>query len=250
MKKTVLQLLISASIFSASSALADPIKSIEILGLDSISRGTVLSYLPVETGDDYNSQISGQIIRDLYKTSFFKDIEVSQTDQILKIVIKENPHIKYVDVLNYSDKVINEDLLKQILKNMDLSQGKIFNKRQLDKLINQLEASYISKGYYGISINKKIEVDAQNRVGVELDINEGDVARISSMVISGGNVHDEDDLLDLFDIGEADFFVLNYFTEKDHYSKVALDAGVEAMKSLYINSGYLDFKIKNQNCFI
>ncbi|CAC9591891.1 Outer membrane protein assembly factor YaeT [uncultured Gammaproteobacteria bacterium] len=244
MKKIALQLLISASIFSTSSALADPIKSIEILGLDSISRGTVLSYLPVETGDDYNSQISGQIIRDLYKTSFFKDIEVSQTDQILKIVIKENPHIKYVDVLNYSDKVINEDLLKQILKNMDLSQGKIFNKRQLDKLINQLEASYISKGYYGISINKKIEVDAQNRVGVELDINEGDVARISSMVISGGNVHDEDDLLDLFDIGEADFFALNYFTEKDHYSKVALDAGVEAMKSLYINSGYLDFKIK------
>ncbi|HIB28476.1 MAG TPA: outer membrane protein assembly factor BamA, partial [Candidatus Thioglobus sp.] len=78
MKKTTLQLLISASIFSASTALADPIRSIEILGLDSISRGTVLSYLPVETGDDYNSQISGKIIRDLYKTSFFKDIEVSQ----------------------------------------------------------------------------------------------------------------------------------------------------------------------------
>jgi outer membrane protein insertion porin family len=243
MKKTTLQLLISASIFSASTALADPIRSIEILGLDSISRGTVLSYLPVETGDDYNSQISGKIIRDLYKTSFFKDIEVSQVDQILKIVLKENPHIKYVDVLNYSDKVIDEDSLKQILKNMDLSQGKIFNKRQLDKLIGQLEASYISKGYYGFSINKKIEVDTQNRVGIELDINEGDVARINSMKITGGKVHDEDDLLDLFEIGEADFIIMNYFTEKDHYSKVALDAGIEAMKSLYINSGYLDFKI-------
>ncbi len=243
MKKTTLQLLISASIFSASTALADPIKSIEILGLDSISRGTVLSYLPVETGDDYNSQISGKIIRDLYKTSFFKDIEVSQVDQILKIVLKENPHIKHVDVLNYSDKVINEDSLKQILKNMDLSQGKIFNKRQLDKLIGQLEASYISKGYYGISINKKIEVDTQNRVSIELDISEGDVAKISSMVLSGGKVHDEDDLLDLFEIGEADFFIMNYFTKKDHYSTVALDAGIEAIKSLYINSGYHDFKI-------
>ncbi|WP_291791364.1 POTRA domain-containing protein, partial [Candidatus Thioglobus sp.] len=243
MKKTTLQLLISASIFSASTALADPIKSIEILGLDSISRGTVLSYLPVETGDDYNSQISGKIIRDLYKTSFFKDIEVSQVDQILKIVLKENPHIKYIDVLNYSDKVIDEDSLKQILKKMDLSQGKIFNKRQLDELISQLKASYISKGYYGINISKKIEVDSQNRVGIELDISEGDVARISSMVVTGGKVHDEDDLLDLFEIGEADFFIMNYFTEKDHYSKVALDAGIEAMKSLYINSGYLDFKI-------
>jgi outer membrane protein insertion porin family len=243
MKKTILQLLISVSIFSASTALADPIRSIEILGLDSISRGTVLSYLPVETGDDYNSQISGKIIRDLYKTSFFKDIEVSQVDQILKITLKENPHIKYVDVLNYSDKVIDEDSLKQILKNMDLSQGNIFSKRQLDKLIGQLEASYISKGYYGIRINKKIEVDTQNRVGIELDISEGDVARISSMVVTGSKVHDEDDLLDLFEIGEADFFIMNYFTKKDHYSKIALDAGIEAMKSLYINSGYLNFKI-------
>jgi outer membrane protein insertion porin family len=243
MKKTTLQLLISASIFSASTALADPIRSIEILGLDSISRGTVLSYLPVETGDDYNSQISGKIIRDLYKTSFFKDIEVSQVNQVLKIKLLENPHIKFLDVVNYSDKVINEDALNQILKSMNLSQGKIFNKRQLDKLISQLKASYISKGYYGINISKKIEVDTQNRVSIELDISEGDVAKISSMVVTGGKVHDENDLLDLFEIGEADFFIMNYFTEKDHYSKIALDAGIEAMKSLYINSGYLDFKI-------
>jgi outer membrane protein insertion porin family len=243
MKKSLLKILVSASIVSSSIALADPIKSIEILGLSSISRGTVLSYLPVETGDDYNNQVSGQIIRDLYKTNFFKDIEVSQKDNILKINLQENPHIKYIDVLNYSDKVIDEERLAQILKNMDLSQGKIFNKRQLDKLIDQLESTYISKGYYGIKITKKIETDAQNRVGIELNVHEGEVARIGSMKITGGNIHDEDDLLDLFEIGEADFFIINYFSEKDHYSKVALDAGVEAMKSLYVNSGYLDFKI-------
>lgn len=243
MKKSLLKILVSASIISSSVALADPIKSIEILGLSSISRGTVLSYLPVETGDDYNNQVSGQIIRDLYKTNFFKDIEVSQKDSILKINLQENPHIKYIDVLNYSDKVIDEERLTQILKNMDLSQGNIFNKRQLNKLIEQLESTYVSKGYYGIKITKKIETDAQNRVGIELDVHEGEVARIGSMKITGGNIHDEDDLLDLFEIGEADFFIINYFTEKDHYSKVALDAGVEAMKSLYVNSGYLDFKI-------
>ncbi|MDC0430448.1 outer membrane protein assembly factor BamA [Candidatus Thioglobus sp.] len=243
MKKLLLNTLVVASIVIASVALAKPIKSIEILGLDSISRGTVLSYLPVETGDEYNNQVSGQIIRDLYKTNFFKDIEVSQEDNILKINLQENPHIKYMDVLNYSDKVIDEESLAKILKNMDLSQGSIFNKRQLDKLITQLEASYISKGYYGIKITKKIETDAQNRVGIELDINEGDVAKINSMKINGGNIHYEEDLLDLFEIGEADFFIMNYFTEKDHYSKVALDAGIEAMKSLYVNSGYLDFKV-------
>ncbi len=245
MKKILIQISVVLGLIIPSIAQAELIKSIEILGLNAISRGTVLSYLPVEVGDDYNKKTSSQIIRALYKTHFFKDIEVSQSDQVLKINIQENPHIKYVEVLNYSDKVIKEEGIKQVLKSMDLSQGKIFNKRELDKLISQLEASYISKGYYGIKITKTIEIDNQNRVGIELDIHEGEVARIIAMKISGSKVHDEDDLLHLFEIGEADFFILNYFTEKDHYSKVALDAGVEAMKSLYINSGYLDFKVDN-----
>jgi outer membrane protein insertion porin family len=243
MKKIMLQLALVTSILACSMTLAAPIKSIEILGLNVISRGSVLSYLPVETGDDYNNQVSGQIIRALYETKFFKDIKVSQEAQILKIKLIENPHIKYIDVINYSNKVIEETSLNQTLTSMGLSQGKIFNKRQLDKLITQLKAAYVSKGYYGIDITKTIEIDRQNRVGIELNINEGKVAKISSMKITGNRIFDESKLLNLFEIGQADFFIINYFTEKDHHSKVALDAGIESMKSFYINAGYLDFKV-------
>jgi len=244
MKKILIQISLILGTLLSFSLNAAPIKSIEILGLSAISRGTVLSYLPVEVGDEYNKQVSTQIIRSLYKTRFFKDIEVSQDNQVLKIKLQENPHIKYVDIVNYSDKVINEESIKQILKSMRLSQGNIFNKRQLDKFITQLEGTYISKGYYGIKITKTIETDIQNRVGIELDIDEGEVARINSMKITGAKINEEEDLLDLFEIGEPSFFIINYFTKKDHYSKVALDAGIEAMKSFYINSGYLDFKVE------
>jgi len=243
MKKIIIQLALVTSILVCSITLAAPIKSIEILGLNVISRGSVLSYLPVETGDDYNNQVSGQIIRALYETNFFKDIKVSQEAQILKIKLIENPHIGYIDVINYSNKVIEETSLNQTLTSMGLSRGKIFNKKQLDKLITQLKAVYTSKGYYGIDITKTIEIDRQNRVGIELNINEGKVAKISSMKITGNRIFDESKLLNLFEIGQADFFIINYFTEKDHYSKVALDAGIESMKSFYINAGYLDFKV-------
>ncbi|WP_246260845.1 outer membrane protein assembly factor BamA [Candidatus Ruthia endofausta] len=243
MKNIITLFVLAASILTCSVALAAPIKNIEILGLNVISRGAVLSYLPIEAGDDYNNQVSGQIIRALYKTNFFKDIEVSQEGQILKIKLTENPHIKYIDVTNYSNKVIEEKSLNQILKTMGLSQGKFFNKRQLDKLIAQLKVVYASKGYYGISIAKTIKIDTQNRVGIELNISEGKVAKISSMKITGNHVFDESELLNLFEIGQADFFIINYFTKKDHHSKVALDAGIESMKSFYINAGYLDFKV-------
>ncbi len=243
MRKIITKFIIVASILVCSIASATSIKSIEILGLNVISRGTVLSYLPVETGDDYNSQVSNQIIRSLYKTNFFKDIEVSQEAEILKIKLTENPHIKYINITNYSNKVIEEKSLNKILKKMGFSQGKIFNKRKLDKLITQIKNTYISKGYYGINIDKNIDIDTQNRVSIKLNISEGKVAKISSMKIIGNHVFNESDLLNLFEIGQSDFFIINFFTEKDHHSKIALDAGIESMKLLYTNAGYFNFKI-------
>lgn len=243
MKKNITRSFLILGLTLSLFAQAAPIKSIEILGLNVVSRGTVLSYLPVEAGDEYSKKTSGQIIRALHKTGFFKDVEVSQDDQILKIKIQENPHIKYIEIINYSDKVIQQDSLDRILQNMNLSQGKIFNARQLDKLIKQLDSAYVVNGYYNTKITKTIETDNHNRVGINLDISEGEVARIGSMKISGSTIHSEKELIDLFEIGESDFFILNYFTEKDHYSKVALDAGIETMKSLYTNSGYLDFSV-------
>lgn len=246
MKRNILKTVKTAfviGLLNTSLAFATPIKNIEILGLNAISRGTVLSYLPVEVGDDYGATTSTQIIQSLYKTQFFKDIKVVQNDKTLQIVLTENPHIKYVDFLNNSENVVDEDTLKKILISMDIVQGKIFNKKQLHSLIEQVKAAYIAKGYYNVEITENIDIDEQNRVGIEFDISEGEVARIKSMRITGSKVETEEDLLDLFEIGEADWWFFNYFTEKDHYSKIALDAGIEALKSHYINLGYLDFKL-------
>ncbi|MCS5589100.1 MAG: outer membrane protein assembly factor BamA [Candidatus Thioglobus sp.] len=244
MKKIITKILLILSLTLSLLAQAAPIKSIEILGLNVVSRGTVLSYLPVEAGDEYGKKTSGQIIRALHKTGFFKDIEVSQNKEVLKIKLQENPSIKHIEVVNYSDKVIKEESLNRILKSMNLSKGKIFNAQQLDKLIKKIDSAYVVNGYYNTKITKTIEIDNHNRVGINLDISEGEVARIGTMKISGSAIHSEEELLDLFEIGESDFFALNYFTNKDHYSKVSLDAGIEVIKSLYSNAGYLDFTVK------
>jgi len=47
----------------------------------------------------------------------------------------------------------------------------------------------------------------------------------------------------LFTIGEADFMLINLFTNKDHFTDIALNQGLELMTNLYFNSGYLDFKV-------
>jgi outer membrane protein insertion porin family len=67
---------------------------------------------------------------------------------------------------------------------MELTQGNIFNKKKLNELINQVKSTYISQGYYNVKISENIEIDGQNKVGIELDISEGEVARIKTMRIT------------------------------------------------------------------
>jgi outer membrane protein insertion porin family len=235
------KLLKIALFLTFSNAFSAPITEIQISGLNTISRGTVLNYLPLEVGDNYTQNASDNIIRTLYKTNFFKDIEISQAEGILSVHLTENPSIKYIDILNYSDKVLQKKTLNQTLQDTGLAQGEIFNPQLLKDLITQIKNSYLSKGYYGVKINKKVVTDNKNRVSIKISINEGEVAKVNSLHILGNQVFNEKKLLDLFEIGTTGTF--NFFTQKNHYSKLALDSGVEAIKSLYINNGYLDFTV-------
>ena len=87
----------------------------------------------------------------------------------------------------------------------------------------------------------------QNRIGIELNINQGKRATIESMSILGETKFSEKDLLDLFSIGEADMVIINYFTHKNQYTDIALNEGLEILTNHYFDSGYLDFKILNVN---
>ncbi len=243
MKKIIIKFILVGSLLIPFFVNSDPIKKIEILGLDVISRGTALSYLPVEVGDNYTTKTLKKIINSLYKTQFFKDIKVNEVNQNLKITVIENPHIKYINLLNYSKEVIDEKIIEKVLSSMNLTTGKVFSKKKLHKLVEQLKAIYINKGYYDVNITEKVEIDSGNRVSIDLDIFEGKVARIKSMHIRGNKVKKEQDLLNFFEIGEPDSSIVNYFTEKDHYSRIELDAGIETLRSYYLNLGYLDFKV-------
>jgi len=237
-------------IFSLVSffAASEEIKKIEINGLSSLSKGTVLSYLPVEIGDDFNDLISDISLQKLYETGLFEDIKISQTNGIVNIVIYESPVIKYFDVKGFkNDRVLNEDVLKSTLSDIKLSSGNLFRKNIFEKFINQLKDEYKASGHYKADIKVKVDKDLQNRIGIEVNIDEGEVARIRSFRLKGNEKFDNDFLLNFFTIGEPDIFFINFFTEKDFFSQFEFDAGLQKIKSHYIASGFLEFEILNSS---
>ena len=234
--------------FNANSQTIDEIK---IKGLSSISRGTVLSHINIETGDSIpDAPKIKQISNNLLKTELFQSVSTELIGSTLVILVKENPVIKFFDFIDYKeDRVLNENIITDIKNNSNLKTGKIFIKKNLDKLLEQLKSLYIDNAFYKANIKVASTLDDQNRIGIELQFDEGEQALINKMEIKGNKFFDQEDLLDLFDIGEPDFFIINYFTERDHFNKQAFSAGIDSIKKKYTDEGFLDVSIIESKVF-
>src|SRR5205809_747470 len=62
----------------------------------------------------------------------------------------------------------------------------------------ELKRQYLSRGKYGAEVQTTVTPLERNRVGINIAVNEGDVARISSINIVGAQSFREKDLLELF----------------------------------------------------
>jgi len=141
--------------------------------------------------------------------------------------------------------LITSENLNKLQADNQLSIGNIYTKRKLNDFVSLLESKYSDSGFYNIQISQNVLIDDQNRAGIELDITQGERAKIDSFTITGSNKFTEKDLLKLFEIGEADIALLNYFTNKDDFTESGLERGIDVMTNTYFNAGYLDFKILN-----
>jgi len=228
--------------------LADTIESISVSGLQNISRGTVLDYLPIEVGDDFSDNQLPLLIKSLEKTNFFEKVKMNFDSSSLKVEVKENPTIKFFEIINYKeDRVLSEKIVANIIDNYNFKIGSIFVKNRLDKLLEEINTLYSSNAFFGVKISTDLNTDTNNRIGISISIDEGDQALIKQMSITGSKFFSEEELLDLFSIGEPDFFIVNFFSEKDKFSKYELQSGIELVKTKYLNEGFLDIRIDSSN---
>ncbi|NOY66158.1 MAG: outer membrane protein assembly factor BamA [Gammaproteobacteria bacterium] len=217
------------------------IKDIRIDGLQRISAGTVFSYLPVKVNEEFNNQKSVQSIKALFKTGFFKDVELKQEDQILVVELVERPSIAKIDITGNKD-IESEELLAG-LKNIGLAEGRVFNRSLLDKVEQELRRQYFSNGKYGVKIESSVSPLERNRVAVFLTVSEGKISKIREINIIGNKVFSNSTLRKLFILDTPSTF--SFYTGNDKYSKQKLSADLEVLRSHYLDQGYLNFKIKS-----
>jgi len=256
MKNKYIQVLSLLFLFFTAQAYANPINKINFIGLNTSSESSLLEILPFKIGQDFSPYASDEIIQSIFETGLFSDIEIIKNNNSLDITLSENPIIKFFNVnivapsgfsawLKNDENILNIEELNALVNENELSAGNIYSDKNFEDFILLLESKYSRSGYYNLSISFNNEIDSQNRITCEINIVQGNRAYIDSFEIIGSNEFSEDELLDFFEIGEADFALMNYFTNKDDYSELQLSRGIDQMTSHYFDNGYLDFKVTN-----
>lgn len=217
------------------------VADIRIDGLQRIAAGTVLTYLPVQSGDTLDSQRVGQAIRALYRTGFFEDIQLGRQDNILVVTVTERPAINKLTLTGNKD-IKSEELLKG-LKDMGLSEGETFDRMALDRMTQELIRAYQNRGKYNVQITPTVSPLDRNRVDITITVKEGKAARIRHINLVGTEKFNNDDIFASWESREHNW--KSWYKRDSQYSKEKLSGDLEKLDAWYLDRGYVDFDINS-----
>ena len=234
-------LLAIASAVTAQEFRPFRVQDIRVEGVQRTDPGTVFSYLPVKVGETLTADKAQQALRALFATGFFKDVRLEAEGDVLVVLVEERPAIAQVDFSGVSEFPL--DNLRRALRDLGLAEGRIFDRAVLENAEQELKRQYLSRGKYAAEVQTTVTPLERNRVGISFAVSEGDVAKIRAINIVGAQAFKESTLLDLFVLRTPGW--LTWYTKHDQYSRQRLSADLEALRSFYLDQGYLDFNVES-----
>lgn len=241
MKKILFMLMVLSQFSVAAWADTFVVRNIQFDGLQRISPSNAESYLPIHRGQELTNVKTGAVMQALYKTGFFDDISLSREGSTLVIHVTERPTIGKLDIKGNS--VIPTDKLTQVMKSLEITEGRVYNAALLEKIKQSLLNQYYMLGRYNARVDIRTSPMPRNRVQVTIDISEGLVATVKRITIIGNHVFSEGTLTDQLDLSTSGLFTI--ITQTDRYSEEKLETSLDKLRGYYLDRGYLHFQIKS-----
>ena len=238
--------LIALAVFALCSGhalAADPfvVKDIRVEGIQRTEAGTVFSYLPVRVGETFDDEKAAAAIKALYATGFFKDVRIEADGDVLVVQVEERPAIAAVDFSGIKE--FDKDQLTKALKEIGLGESRTYDKSLVDRAEQELKRQYLGRGLYGVVVTTTVTPIERNRVNITFAVDEGETARIRQINIIGNKAFSDSELRSHIGLTPPGWFT--WYTKADQYSKQKLTGDIEALKSFYLNRGYLEFQVES-----
>jgi outer membrane protein insertion porin family len=242
-RSLILAAAIAGLLGGGTAAAFDPwtVRDFRVEGAQRIAEGTIYNYLPINIGDTIDTQRLREAGRALYGTGFFTDFEFRRDGDTLIIAVLERPTIQEFSFDGNKD--IKSEDLERSLRDIGLATGRTFDRSMLEDVTMSLTEEYYSRGKYGARVTPTVEDIGDNRVRVNIDIEEGARAKIRQINIVGNTVYTDKEIMRDFELSTGN--LLSFIRQDDRYSRQALEGDLESLRSFYMNRGYADFRVED-----
>ena len=220
---------------------ADIIQRLEIKGNDRIGKETIKVYGEISIGKDYSSFDVDKILKNLYKTNFFKDVKISLSNGVLDITVEEYAMINIVDLKGEKSNAVK----KKVLEKLKLRPKESFIENNLSYDIDMIKKIYASIGFNFTNVEAKIERFNDNRVNLVYFLDKGKKTNIVKINFIGDKKIKDKRLRDIIVSEENKFWKVLSKNTFLNYSNIELDKRL--LINYYKSIGYYDVQVLSNN---
>ncbi len=242
--KKFLSIILAVS-FTVVSSLAEIVNEIEISGNKRVSDETIKVYGEIKPiGSDFSNSDINDILKNLYSTNFFEDVNVEIRNKKLIIKLTEYPVINEIILIGEQ----NTRVQNQIKKIISSKEKNSFIKNNLNNDINLIKKYYSTLGYKFAKVETKIRNIDKNNVDLAIDIDKGEITRISKIFFTGDKKIKDKRLRDIIASEEDKFWKVISRNTRFNENQIELDKRL--LINYYKNLGYHDVKVTSSSAEI
>ena len=149
-----------------NSASAEVINKIDISGNQRISDETIIIFSELNINEEVSKLKLDRVIKNLYKTNFFKNISLNFANNTLFIKVEENPIIENLKITG----IKKQSLVEFIKSKIKLAEMKSFDEELLSSDLDLINNILKTNGYYFTEISSSKNVNNELNT-VDLKIN-------------------------------------------------------------------------------
>ncbi|MDB3889144.1 outer membrane protein assembly factor BamA [Candidatus Pelagibacter sp.] len=226
-------------LFVPSIALSNTLNKIEIIGNDRISDATIKVFIDVEINDEINNDKINSILKDLYETNFFEDVNIKYLNQNLIINVVENPIIENISI----EGIKNKKTLQILNENSFLKSRSSYNRNIITKEKINIDNILKDLGYYNSSVEVSVTQSANNLVDIVFDIDLGEKAKIKKITFLGDKIFKDKKLHKI--ITSTEFKFWKFISGRKYLNQNMVLFDERLLKNFYKNNGYYNAEINS-----
>ena len=226
------------SFFNIHKVLSDTIGQIDVNGNDRISDQTIKLFSGVKINDNINKNIINDILKNLYKTNFFKDVSLSFKNNVLTVNVVENPIINNIEY-----KGIRANKILEVLKEDALIKSRsALNETNLKKEKFRLQNILKELGYYEATLEILSE-EKNNLVNLVFDFNLGEKAKIKKISFVGNKIYKDNKLKRI--IASSEYKYWKFLSGRKFLNENIIEFDKRLLTNFYKNNGYYNVDINS-----